>query len=142
MKHRKITEKFIKMVESDSELKRLLEKNLEIGRKINPDKAYNPAQSLEKLYDFLDWSVKCMPWEVLKGVSYNSLYSRLDQTTGYFWYIFDQPLDELRDRGFYYPSLQYLEPIASWIKDYSTVWGKYLSKRKSWNEKFYKLALK
>ena len=139
MKHEKITEKFIKMVESDSELKRLLEKNLEIGRKINPDKAYNPAQSLEKLYDFLDWSVKCMPWEVLKGVSYNSLYSRLDQTTGYFWYIFDQPLEELKGRGYYYPTLHYHEPIASFVKDYSKAWGKFLSKRKSWNEEYYNL---
>ena len=139
MKHEKITEKFIKMVESDSELKRLLEKNLEIGRKINPDKAYNPAQSLDELYDFLDWSVKCMPWEVLKGVSYNSLYLRLDQTTGYFWYIFDQPLEELKGRGYYYPTLHYHEPIASFVKDYSKAWGKFLSTRKSWNEEYYNL---
>ena len=142
MRHEKITRKLISFLNRDDNLKRLVEKSLDIARSINPDKKTNPAQSLEELYDFIDWSVKCMPWGVLREKNYDTLFNAMDQATGYFWYIFDQPLDELRDRGFYYPSLQYLEPIASWIKDYSKVWGKYLSKRKSWNEKFYKLALK
>lgn len=141
MKHEKITQKFISFLEKDENLKKLVEKNLEIAKKNNPDKTTNPAQSLEELYDFLDWSVKCMPWECLKDAKYSDLFTAMDQTTGYFWYIFDQPLDELKDKGFYYPTLQYLEPIASWIKEYSITWGKFLSKKKSWNDDYYKLAL-
>ena len=139
MKHEKITKEFISFLEKDENLKKLVQKNLEIAKRNNPNKATNPAQTLEELYDFLDWSVKCLPWECLKNVEYDNLFTAMDQTTGYFWYIFDQPLDELKDKGFYYPSLQYLEPIASWIKKYSKTWGKFLSTKKSWNEEYYNL---
>ena len=140
-KHEKTTKKFIKFLEKDKNLKNLVIKSLQKAKAINPDKVTNPAQSLEDLYDFLDWSVKCLPWEVLKDMKYSSLYSVMDQATGYFWFIFDQPLDELKDKGFYYPSLQYYQPIASWIRDYVKTWGNYLSKKASWNDYFYKLAL-
>lgn len=140
MKHEKITNEFISIIESDKEIKRLMEKDLELAKKNNPDKKTNPAQSLDELYDFIDWSVKCMPWNCLKDVQYDSLFTALDQTTGYFWYLFDQPLEELKNKGYFYPSLQYFKPIANWIKKYSKTWGKYLSSKKSWNEEYYQLA--
>lgn len=139
--HEKTTLEFIGYVEKDASLKHLLEKNIEIAKNINPDKNTNPAQSLEELYDFLDWAVKCMPWECLKDLPYSSLYSKIDQATGYFWYIFDQPLEELCDKGYYYPTLQYHEPIASWIKKFSKSWGSFLSKKQSWNDEYYKMVL-
>lgn len=66
-KHEKITREFILFLDKDENLKKLVEKNIEIAKINNPDKITNPAQSLEELYEFLDWSVKCMPWEVLKN---------------------------------------------------------------------------
>lgn len=134
VKHEKITREFIKLVEKDQNLKGLVEKSLALAKKNNPDKTTNPAQSLEELYQFLDWAVKCDPWQVLKEPKYSSLFQAMDQTTGYFWYLFDQPLDQLKGKGFYYPSLQYLEPIASWIKRFSKAWGKFLSSKKSWSK--------
>lgn len=141
-KHEKITREFILFLDKDENLKKLVEKNIEIAKINNPDKITNPAQSLEELYEFLDWSVKCMPWEVLKNKKYSPLYSAMDQATGYFWYIFDQPLEELKGKGFYYPSLQYLEPIASWIRHYAKSWGRFLSKKQSWNNEYYDILLK
>lgn len=141
MKHEKITEEFISFLDHDENLKKLVEKNLALAKENNPDKTTNPAQTLNELYAYLDWSVKCMPWEVLKNKQYQSLYLAIDQATGYFWYIFDQPLEELKGLGYYYPSLQYHEPIASWIKKYSKTWGEFLSKKESWNEDYYQLAL-
>ena len=139
--HEPTTIEFINIVEKNENLRILLQKNIEIAKRNNPDKLTNPAQSLEELYDFLDWSVKCMPWECLKDLPYNSLYSKIDQATGYFWYIFDQPLEELQNKGYYYPSLQYHEPIASWIKKYSKTWGKFLSTKESWNDQYYNMVL-
>ena len=141
MKHEKITQKFILLLEKNESLKMLVEKSLEVAKANNPDKITNPAQTLDELYEFLDWSVKCMPWECLKEAKYKNLFTAVDQATGYFWFIFDQPLDELKDKGFYYPSLQYLEPIASWIKEVVKSWGKFLSTKQSWKEEFYQLAL-
>ena len=142
MKRQKTTRQFISLLERDKNLKKLVEKNLEMAKKNNPDKITNPAQSLEELYDFLDWSVSCLPWEILKNKEYSSLYSALDQATGYFWYIFDQPLKELEGKGYYFNSLQYLEPIASWIKAYSKAWGRFLSTKQSWKEEYYQMFLK
>ncbi len=136
-----ITKEFIKIIESDSNIRFLMEKSLNIGKMINPDKETNPAQTLEELYSFLDWAAVCMPWEVLKNLPYSSLYSKIDQATGYFWFIFDQPLDELKDKGYYYPTLQYHEPIASWIKKFSIGWGDFLSKKQSWNDTYFNMVL-
>lgn len=38
MKHEKITNEFISIIESDKEIKRLMEKDLELAKKNNPDK--------------------------------------------------------------------------------------------------------
>ena len=51
-------------------------------------------------------------------------------------------MKELGKKGYYYPSLQYHEPIASWIQKYSKTWGEFLSKKESWNDEIYKLVLK
>ena len=140
MKHKRLTKEFISYLNKDKSLKKLVEQSLEIGKNINPDKDTNPAQSLEELYDFLDWAAECMPWNILPNKKYPTLYEQIDQCTGYFWYIFDQPLDELKNKGYYYPSIQNLEPIASWIKKYSKNWGKFLSKKASWNDEYFKLV--
>ena len=58
VKHEKITREFIKLVEKDQNLKALVEKSLALAKKNNPDKATNPAQSLEELYQFLTRMVK------------------------------------------------------------------------------------
>ena len=67
MKHEKITEEFISFLDNDENLKKLVEKNLALAKENNPDKTTNPAQTLNELYEYLDWSVKCMPWKVLKN---------------------------------------------------------------------------
>ena len=97
--HEEITKEFISFLESDKYLKELVKKSLKKAKMINPDKNTNPAQSLRRLYEFLDWSAKCLPWQCLKGVEYPSLYKRIDQCIGYFWFIFDQPLQELENMG-------------------------------------------
>ena len=65
MKQReKITEEFIELMK-DPELKALMEKALAQAREQNPDHISNPAFNLEELYDFIDWSCRCMPWDCI-----------------------------------------------------------------------------
>ncbi len=92
---------------------------------------------MEELYDFIDWAVTCMPWNVLTDASYPTLYGHIDQSVCYFWFLVDQPLPELEGKGYYYPTLQYHEPIASWCKEYSDDWGAFLSTEDSWNDLYY-----
>ena len=49
-----------------------------------------------------------------------TLYDKIDQSVDYFYFILDMSLDELKDRGLYYPTLQYIEPFASWLPKYQS----------------------
>lgn len=124
-------------LESDPELMAMMEKSIAAAAEINPDRATNPVQSVEELYDYIDWAVTCMPWNVLTDAEYPSLYGHIDQGVCYFWFLVDQPLPELEGKGYYYPSLQYHEPIAGWCKEYSDDWGAFLSTEDSWNDLYY-----
>ena len=59
------TQELIRIVESDSRIKALLEEAIAKGKQINPDKKTNPAQSLEEYYAFVDYSQTAMPWDVI-----------------------------------------------------------------------------
>ena len=124
-------------LESDPELKALMEKSIARAREINPDPNTNPVNSVDELYELIDWMTVCMPWNVLTDAEYPTLYQSIDQSVDYIWFLLDQPLDELEGRGYYYPVLQYHEPIASWCKEYSDEWGKFLSSEDSWNDIYY-----
>ena len=47
------------------------------------------------------------------------------------------PLPELAGKGYYYPCLEYHEPVASWVKAYCADWGAFLSTEESWNDEYY-----
>ena len=138
--HAQGTKEMIAMLDADPELKALMKESIAHAAVRNPDKNTNPAQSLEEYYDFLDWSATCMPWNILDAES-PSLYARIDQSLNYFYYLLDQPLPELAGKGYYYPCLEYHEPIASWVKGYCKDWGEFLSTPESWNDEYYATVL-
>ena len=141
MKHEPSTIEFINLLKDD-ELKRLVEKSISLSYAQNSDPVTNPVKNLEDLYSFLDWSVKCLPWNVLKEYKNTSLYLDINQSINYFWFLFGQKLEELEEKGYYLPTLEYHEPIASWIRDYSNAWGTFLSTKESWNDDYFKLQFK
>jgi phosphatidylserine decarboxylase len=140
-RHEPITEQLITMVEHNSELKGMLSKSIEMAKKSNPDKLTNPAQTLEEYYTFIDWAAKAMPWSILRNLPYSKLYDQIDQSLDYFYFINDQPLPELKNKGYYNNSLQYYEPYRSWMINFTKEWGIYLSKKGSWKDEYYKKAL-
>ena len=125
------------MLESDPELMALMEKSIAAAAEINPDPDTNPVRNVNDFYNLLDWATVCMPWNVLTDVSYPTLYESIDQSIDYIWFLLDQPLPELEGKGYYYPTLQYHEPIASWWKAYSDEWGAFLNTEYSWNDIYY-----
>ena len=141
--YEKSTEDFITMMDHNPELKALLIKSIEKAKATNPDKESNPAQNLEEYYKFLDWASKAMPWNILPSAEtkYPKLYERIDQSLDYFYFVLDQPLEELEGKGYYHNSLQYVEPIRSWMIVFTKRWGEYLSTPESWNDSYYKTAL-
>lgn len=140
-RHEPITEQLIAMVEHNADLKRMLVDSIEKAKTINPDRVTNPAQTLEEYYAFIDWAAKAMPWSILPTPTYSSLYDQIDQSLDYFYFINDQPLAELKDKGYYNNSLQYHEPYRSWMINFTKEWGLYLSKEGSWKDEYYRKAL-
>lgn len=124
-------------LEDDPELMAMMEKSIASAAAANPDPDTNPVRSVEELYDFIDWAVTCMPWNVLTKDPHPAIYDRIDQSIDYIWFLLDQPLAELEGKGYYYPTLQYHEPIATWCKTYSDEWGAFLSTEESWNDIWY-----
>lgn len=142
--HTEAVNELIHICETNVEVRQLLEHAIAQAATINPDRKYNPAQTLEEFYDFVDWNVRQLPWDVMIHPAPDdygrSLYGRTDQGIGYFWFIVDQPLDELSDRGFYYPTVEFVEPFASWLSTYSNSWGDWLSTEDSWNDTYYNMV--
>jgi phosphatidylserine decarboxylase len=139
--HAPATQQLITMLEHNSDLKKMLIESIEKAKKINPDKVTNPAQTLEEYYTFIDWAAKALPWSILSDVPYSKLYDQIDQSLDYFYFINDQPLRELKDKGYYNNSLQYHEPYRTWMIIFTKDWGIYLSQEGSWKDEYYKKAL-
>lgn len=142
--HTEAVNSLITICDENPEIRALLEHAISQAATINPDHRYNPAQTLDEFYDFVDWNVRCLPWDVMTcqapGEYGSSLYGRTDQGVGYFWFVVDQPLEELEGRGFYYPTVEFVEPFASWLTTYTTSWGEWISTEESWNENYYTLV--
>ena len=81
------TQKLIDLVEQDDRIKSLLLEAIEKGKKINPDTATNPAQSLEEYYDFIDRSQTAMPWDFIFCPGQPSVFGRMYQALCYCYSI-------------------------------------------------------
>ena len=135
------TQELIALVESDPELKSMLEASLEKAKKINPDRNTNPAQNLEEYYAFVSWAETAMPWALLQKEEYPEIFDNIFQSLCAFYFLVDQPLPELEGKGLVNNSLQYAEPFASWLVEFSKSWGQFLDSEASWNEEYYQMAL-
>ena len=135
-KYSPTTCELIDLVSSGAELKDLLIKSIAKAKAINPDRDTNPAQSLDDFFAFIEWSLTTLPRFILNMPQGSSLYDRMDQGVDYLYFLLDQPLEELEGKGYYFPSLQYHEPLRSWLKDYCKHWGSFLSSPESWTPEY------
>lgn len=122
------------------DLRRLLEQSLAQAAVANPRRETNPVRTVEEWCAYVERFARCMPWQGMDIGEDASFFHRIDQNIGYFYFLLDQPLDALKDKGYIYPSLQYEPRVAAWLKDYNTAWGKWLSTSESWNDSYYNLA--
>lgn len=135
------TLELVNLVDNNLEIKSLLLASIEQANKVNPDKQTNPAQTLDEYYEFVSWTENAMPWQFLEVDYANSLYDRIDQSLGYFFFINDQPLEALEGKGYFNNSLQYHEPYKSWLTSFNKTYGEFMDSEASWNEDYYQIAL-
>lgn len=128
------------ILESDAALRQLAEQSLALAAKHNPHRSTNPVRTLDEWYAYMERFLHRMPWQTMDIGEDASFFRRIDQNIGYFYYLIDQPLEELKGRGYWYPSLQYEPHIAAWLAAYNKAWGEWLSSPDSWSEEYYQLA--
>ena len=138
--HEPITQELIDILDKQPEVKQLLQKSIDMAKEINPDPKTNPAQTLETYYDYIDWAAKAMPWNISQDVDSDSLYTKIDQSLNYFYFINDMPLEELDGQGLYNNSLQYAEPYRNWLIKFTQEWGEFLSTPESWTDEYYQIV--
>ena len=109
------SESFKAMLKHSPDIQRLVEKSIRQAASINPDRETNPVQSLDELYSFLDYSVTCMPWNIMPEYRYGNFATKCDQSILYVYWLLDQPLEELEGKNLFYPSVEYLEPVDRWL---------------------------
>ena len=135
------TKELISLLEENPELKSMLESSIEKAKTINPDRNTNPAQSLEEYYAFITWTETTLPWAIVQKEEYPEIFDNIFQGLCAFYFLIDQPLDELEGKGLVNNSLQYYEPFSVWLTSFSKTWGAYLDTENSWNEEYYQMAL-
>jgi phosphatidylserine decarboxylase len=137
----KATKELIALLESDPELKTMLQTSLQKAKQINPDRSTNPAQNLEEYYQLITWAETAMPWAIVKKEASPEIFDHIMQGFFAFYFPLDQPLPELEGKGLVNNSLQYYEPFAKWLTTFNKSWARYLDTRDSWNEEYYQLVL-
>ena len=125
---------------SDLELQQLMQQSLQQAAIANPHLETNPVRTIEDWCTYVERFAHSMPWLTMDIGEDASFFRRIDQNIGYFYFLLDQPLDALRDKGYIYPSMQYEPRIAAWLVEYNKAWGEWLSSPNSWNDSYYNLA--
>ncbi|MEQ8423941.1 MAG: phosphatidylserine decarboxylase [Cyclobacteriaceae bacterium] len=136
----KATQELIDILNTHPEVKVMLESSIVKAAEVNPDLNTNPVRSLEEYYEFVSWAEQAMPWTLIDKEDHADVFEDIYQGIAYFYFLIDQPLQELEGKGFHNNSLQYAEPYASWLTTFSKSWGSYLDSEDSWNEQYYKMA--
>jgi len=138
--HGTATTALIEIIQSNPEVKSMLITSLEKASQLNPDRKTNPVQNLDEYYDFVSYCETAMPWALVKKPDYPEIFNHMFQSLLYFYFLLDQPLPGLEGKGYYKNTLQYADPIASWLNSFSKSWGKYLDTPDSWNAEYYQMA--
>lgn len=135
------TTELMKIVEDNPNLKSMLIASIEKAKEINPDRNTNHAQNLAEYYELVSRAETCMLWALLEKTEYSDIFNDMAQSTCYFYFLIDQPLTELEGKGLFNNSLQYAEPFASWLINFSKSYGNFMDAEASWNEEYYQWFL-
>ncbi len=134
--HKQITQDLIALLKKHPDVKAMLESSIAKAKKINPDSKTNPVHDLNSYYSYIDSASELIPSEVLDHPKH-LLREQIMQSLCYFYFLIDQPLEELEGKGLYMNTIQYYEPFSSWTRDFANAWGMFLDTDKSWSEKTY-----
>ncbi|MDH3227658.1 MAG: phosphatidylserine decarboxylase, partial [Thermoleophilia bacterium] len=126
------TEKLIKLVEHDTNVKYELEQSIRLGQIINDDPHTNPVASLGDYYDFVDALVTYSPQNIRTGTLNGKTRVAMDgknycnwnilDLLAYSYFLVDRQLTT-DPRG----QIQFTsDKFGEWMRDVAEEWGRYL----------------
>lgn len=134
--HKAITQDLIGLIEKNPEIGNMLEVSIAKAKEKNPDPKTNPVQNLSDYYNFIDSASELIPRDVLENPS-DLTRDQILQSICYFYFLVDQPLPELENKGLFDNTIQYYEPFSSWLRDFADTWGSFLDTEASWSPEIY-----
>ena len=135
--HQPITLQLKTLIENNPEIGELLEESIAKAKEANPDPATNPVQSLDDYYAYIDRASQSLPFNMWDISTELSMRDQMLQGICYHYFLVSHPLPELENKGLFSNSLQYYEPFASWMRDFTVVQGQYMDTEDSWSEEIY-----
>ncbi|MCG6940448.1 MAG: phosphatidylserine decarboxylase [Thiohalocapsa sp.] len=135
-----ITQQLQALIEAHPEVGDLLTQSIAAAAKANPDPETNPVQTLPEYYAFIDESSKLIPRQIVANPP-DRIRDQILQLICYFYFLVDQPLDALKDKGLYKNAIQYAPPFSGWLRDFTINWGQFLNTRASWDQATYQQFL-
>jgi phosphatidylserine decarboxylase precursor len=134
--HKAITQDLLGLIEKNPEIGDMLEESIAKAKEINPDPETNPVQNLSDYYDFVDNASELIPQDILENAS-DITREQILQSICYFYFLVDQPLPELENKGLFNNTIQYYGPFSSWLHDFAVTWGAFLDTEDSWSPEIY-----
>lgn len=138
--HAPITRQLRALIEAHPEVGALLSGSIAAAAKVNPDPATNPVRTLSEYYAFIDESSQLIPQQIVANPP-SLIREQILQTICYFYFLVDQPLDALNDKGLQRNTIQYAPPFSDWLRDFTISWGQYLDTDASWTQATYQQFL-
>ncbi len=129
-----------RLVASNAEVRHLLLESIELAKRANPDPVTNPAQNLDQYFEFVARSERALPSNLLEPKPGSTLYQRIDQSLAFQYFIYDQPLKELKGRGYFKNTLENVPVFAAWLRSFEASWANYLNSPESWSAETLRLA--
>jgi phosphatidylserine decarboxylase len=138
--HAPITRALRQLIEEQPEVGELLAQSIAAAAKVNPDPRTNPVQTLPEYFAFIDESSKLIPRQIVANPP-ELIRDQILQLICYFYFLVDQPLDALADKGLYKNAIQYAPPFSDWLRDFTIAWGQFLNTEASWTQATYQQFL-
>ena len=135
-KSKPITVQLKKLLKENPEIKMMLELSIASAFAVNKDKLTNPVETLADYYTYINQASELIPQQTLKDPK-NLTRDQILQSICYFYFLVDQPIPELENKGLYKNSLQYYPPFSKWLRDFAKTWGSFLDKKQSWSKETY-----
>ena len=136
-----ITRELIDFLRENPEYLSYLDNSLRQAARLNPDPVTNPAQSVVSYISYVDQASRLIPQEVLKNPS-SIIREQILQSICYFYFLIDQPIENLKSKEIYKNTLQYDPAFSVWTRNFADAWGDFLNTSDSFTEATYQQFLK